>query len=58
MLSVDLAEVRHKEGVLVSRFAELVVDILDALAEGVANQLLCEVRILMIVMVMVMAVVI
>ena len=43
MLSIDLAEVRHKKGVLVSGFAELRVDILDTLAESFANQLLGQV---------------
>lgn len=54
MLSIDLAEVRHKEGVLVSGLAELIVDALDALAEGLADQLLGETQVLMVAMVVVM----
>lgn len=54
MLPIDLAEVRHKEGVLVSGLAELIVDALDALAEGLADQLLGETQVLMIAMVVVM----
>jgi hypothetical protein len=54
MLPINLAEVRHKKRVLVSRGAELVVDTLDALAEGLADQLLCEAQVLMVAMAVVM----
>lgn len=40
VLAVDLTEVGHKEGVLLSGLAVLVVNALHALAEGIANQLL------------------
>jgi hypothetical protein len=43
MLAVNLTEVGHEKSVLLAGFAELVVNIFDALPKSVANQLLgCE----------------
>ena len=52
MLPIDLAKVRYEEGVLFSWVTELMVDIFNALVEGVANQLLSEASVLLIAILM------
>jgi hypothetical protein len=44
MLTVDLAQVGYKEGILVTNTADVVVNGLDTGLEGLPNQLLCRSR--------------
>jgi hypothetical protein len=40
MLAINLTEVGHEKSVLLAGLAELVINVFDALAKSVANQLL------------------
>jgi hypothetical protein len=58
VLSVDLAEVGHEEGIFLSRLAEVVVNVFNALAESVSNHLLSHIVIAPIMVVGMVAVVV
>jgi hypothetical protein len=54
MLSINVAEVGHEEGVLIPGVTEFVVDALHALAESIADQLLGGRPAMMLVLVLVL----